>query len=205
MISKKVVSLVFILALSITVAVAGETRHHEFDAAELSTLRLDIRVGTIVIEHTDDKNISVEFRIIKEGRTWFRRSVDTSEMDLDVKVRDSALALSFDYKDVKTEWVVKVPALSRIDINAGVATIDVYMANADIEVDIGVGAIKLELPRSLTGEITLSAGVGDTSITGAASMTTQRSLVSSDLKARGDGTRIVRANVGVGSVEVDLI
>jgi hypothetical protein len=126
-------------------------------------------------------------------------------MDLDVKVRDSALVLSFDYKDVKTEWVVKVPALSRIDINAGVATIDVYMANADIEVDIGVGAIKLELPRSLTGEITLSAGVGDTLITGAASMTTQRSLVSSDLKARGDGTRIVRANVGVGSVEVDLI
>jgi hypothetical protein len=205
MISKKVVSLVFILALSITVAVAEETRHHEFDATGISTLQLNMRAGTIVVEHTEENYVSVELRITKEDRGWFRRSVDTSDMDLKADVRNSALELSFDHKDVKTQWIVKVPALSKVDIRAGVGTIDVYMVNADIDVDMGVGAIKFELARLLTGDIVLAAGVGDTTVTGASSMTSQRALVSSNLSAIGDGSLRVRANVGVGSAEVDLI
>ncbi|MDO8908703.1 MAG: DUF4097 family beta strand repeat-containing protein [Pseudohongiella sp.] len=205
MITRKVASLIFLMALSITVAVAEETRYHEFDAAPISSLRLNMRVGTILVEHTNDDTISVELRITKEGRRWFSRSVDTATMDLEASVRNSALELSFDHKGIKTDWVVKIPALSKIEINAGVATIDVYMANADIDVDIGVGAVTFELAKTLVGDITLAAGVGDTSVTGASSMTTQRALVSSDLKASGDGTRTVRANIGVGSAEVDLI
>lgn len=205
MINKKIATVVLILAFSITVATADEKRHHEFETDDISSLTVNMRAGTIVVEHNDEDYIAVELLITEGDRGWFTKSVDMEEMDIEVAKRNSELELTFDHKGVNSDWIIKVPALAKIEINGGAGTVEINMAEADIDANMGVGTIELQLSKALFGDIEFASGVGDTSARGANTVETQRAFVSSDLKAYGDGDLTVRANVGVGSVEADLL
>lgn len=205
MINTKVASVILLLALSITVATADEIRHHRFNSTDISSVVINMRAGTIVLEHSDDEFIDIELVIAEEGRNWFRKPVDMTEMDLVVKNRLSELEIGFDQSGVNSDWIIKVPELASIEINAGAGTVQVSMANADIDLNLGVGTIELEISKALFGDIELASGVGDTSVTGAVSVEAQRAFVSSELKANGTGNLSVQADVGVGSVSVTLL
>jgi len=58
MVSRKIVAIIFILALGISLATAEEIRHHEFDTNDINRLSLDIRTGHIIVEHHDQQVIS---------------------------------------------------------------------------------------------------------------------------------------------------
>lgn len=205
MINTKVVSMIFLLALSITVATADETRHHRFNSADISSVIVNMRAGTIVLKESHDQFIDIELVISEGERSWFRKTVDIAGMDIEVKSHQSELELGFDHRGVNTDWIIKVPKLSTIEISAGAGTVEVIMANANIELNLGVGTIELDLAKELFGEIELAAGVGDTSVAGATSVEAQRAFVSSELKANGNGDLRVQADVGVGSVSVHLL
>lgn len=205
MINSKIASVILILALSISMATAEETRHHEFQTTDISSLTVNMRAGTILVEHSNEDHITVQVLLTDGDSRWLRRSVDMENMDIEVDTRNSELVLSFDQKGVDTDWIIKVPALSKIEINAGAGKVEIDMARANIDANIGVGTIELELSKALYGEIELASGVGDTSVRGANTVETQRAFVSSDLTAHGDGNLFVRANVGVGSVDADLL
>ena len=204
MVSRKIVAIIFILALGISLATAEEIRHHEFDTNDINRLSLDIRTGHIIVEHHDQQVISVEVRLSEENEGWFRRSPDLTNMDIRQSLRNSQLTLSFDEKHVDTEWIIRIPSLEQFDLNLGVGAAELVMINTDITVNIGVGAVEMNLALARYGEIQMSTGVGDTAILGARSTESNRALVSSHISGKGEGEYTVSANLGVGSAEVKL-
>lgn len=180
-------------------------RSHSFDAEGVEHLRIEYRVGTISLEPADGNQIEVELRIEpKDGPGWFSRRPDLEDMDLAASTRTGRLTLSFQERNVSTHWVVRLPTLARLTIDAGVGAVQGRLPATDVEVHLGVGDVDLEMARSEAGRIELKAGVGDTSIDGAGSGSRTRAFVSSESSAEGSGPHPVRAAVGVGEVRVAL-
>jgi len=205
MISLKVASIFFLLAFSISLTSADETRIHEFDTNDISALRIDARVGTIIVEPSRSGKLEVELHISNEKkRRWFSGTPDFTSMDLKSSQRGSRLRLSFDDKNVKTDWVVRVPDIQQIEIELGVGTVEMYGIAAAFITDVGVGTIDIRTPANSAGLVELSVGVGETTIRGGTSVNNRRTLVSSQASALGQGNSAIRAEVGVGSIEVTL-
>jgi hypothetical protein len=206
MISVKTTAVFILLAFSISLASAEESRFHEYDYNNVDTLSISARVGTVIVEPSTSGKFEVELHISDENNPrWFRRSPDTSRMDLNSVRRGNELRLNFDHKDVKTDWVVRVPELGRIDIELGVGTVEVLDLAAGINADVGVGTIEIRTPVDSAGVVDLSVGVGDTVINGGNNRNSRRALVSSESSAMGQGNNTVKARVGVGSIEVELL
>ncbi|WP_339860085.1 hypothetical protein [Pseudohongiella acticola] len=208
MITKKAASIFLLLAFSISVACADTEakRYHEFDAGNIDTLRINARVGTIQVEPSSSGKFEVELTITEEdGMSWIRRSPDIDDMDLRSRQRGESLDLSFSEKKVKTDWVIRVPEIDQLDVELGVGTVKVTLAQFGIVADLGVGTIELEAHKSEIGSVALSAGVGDTSISGGTDTESKRAIVSSESSAFGNGSQSIRARAGVGDVQASLI
>jgi len=182
------------------------SRYHEFSANGIDTLRIDARVGTIQVEPSTSGKFEVELTITDEdNRGWFSREPDIDNMDLRSRQRGDQLRLSFNEDKVKGEWVIRVPSLDQLDVELGVGTIKVYMAQFGIVADVGVGTIELQANESDIGTVDLSVGVGDTHIKGGHNAESRRAMVSSESSASGDGSLSIRARAGVGDVQAELI
>ena len=206
MFTKKICTAIFLLSFSISIAFADETRSYQFDASEVSALKVDVSIGNIIIEHTNSLKIDIDVTIRENSDGWFRRSADLSSMELDYRIKDSVLSLDFDEKHAKADLLVRIPATYEMSIKLGVGSIELLRAQADlIQVDLGVGTIEIDMSKELVGDIELSAGVGETSARGANNVKTHRAFVSSDLAATGNGKSVVYGEVGVGSVSISLM
>lgn len=207
MITTKAASITLLLAFSISMALADTeaTRHHTFEGAEISSLRLNISVGTLRVEpsHTDD--IEVTMVISAEKKGWLRRTPDVEKMDFRSSLQGHRLRLGFNEKNVKTDWLVKVPDLDQLDIDLGIGTVDVYMATFSMAVNLGVGTINLQANASDVDTVDLSVGVGDTQVRGGRRTESQRALVSSETSALGTGSNAIRARAGVGDITAELL
>lgn len=205
MFSKKVCAVILLLAFGISMALADETRSHQFDSKEIRSVNIDVSIGSITIEHTNLASIDIEVTISKEGNSWFRRSRDLSEMDLSSKISGSELNLDFNEKQAKADLHIRLPETKELSINLGVGTIELLLAQSDlIKVDLGVGTIEIDMLNEFAGLIELRAGVGETYAKGADNVRVSRSFVSSDLSAQGSGRTFVHGNVGVGSASISL-
>lgn len=208
MITKKAAAVILMLAFSISIACADSqvSRYHEFAADNIDTLRIDARVGTIQVEPSSSGKFEVELIITDDdGGGWFRRAPDISDMDLRARHHGEQLRLSFNEDKVKGEWIVKVPGLLQLDIELGVGTIKVSMAQFGIIAEVGVGTIELQASKSDISTVDLAAGVGDTQIRGGADTESRRAMVSSESSALGTGSLSIRARAGVGDVQAELI
>jgi len=201
-----IVTLVLLaMTTALTAAEEQVTHVHRFDAAEFDSLRIDYRVGTLTLEESFSNTVEVELTIKdKEGKRWFTRSPDLQNMDLSSRNPGQQLRLEFTEKSVTTDWLVRLPALQSININAGVGVIQGVLPAAAANIDLGVGTITLVARRSSTGTVDLNSGVGETVIRGASSNERRSALVSSESSAHGDGTFPLNANVGVGEVFIQL-
>jgi hypothetical protein len=206
MISKRICAVVIIMAFGMSMAFADERRSYQFDASKISTIKVDLSVGSIVVEHTNVESIDIDMTLSEEGNGWFRRSADLSKMDLDSDVRGSELTIGFDERGAKAELHIRLPTTSELHIHLGVGTVELLHAQSDlIEVNLGVGTIEIDMLDNLAGDIQLSAGVGETTIEGGNNIKTSRAFVSSDLNARGNGATRVHGSVGVGSASISLL
>jgi hypothetical protein len=208
MITKKAASIIVLLAFSISMACADTqvSRYHEFDANGIETLRIDARVGTIAVEPSTSGKFEVELTITDEDSGgWFSRTPDIDNMDLRSRQSGDQLRLSFNEDKVKGEWVIRVPSLEQLDVELGVGTIKVHMAQFGIVADVGVGTIELQANEADIGSVDLSVGVGDTHIKGGHNAESRRAMVSSESSASGDGALTIRARAGVGDVQAELI
>lgn len=207
MITIKAASITLLLAFSISMALADTevTRNHTFQGDEITSLRLDISVGTLRVEPSDTNEIEVTMVVSAEKKGWFRRTPDVEKMDLRSSRQGQRLRLGFNEKNVKTDWLVKVPDLDQLDIDLGVGTVDVYMATFGMAVNLGVGTINLQANASDVDTVDLSVGVGDTQVRGGRQTESQRALVSSETSALGTGANAIRARAGVGDITAELL
>ena len=184
-ISVKLLASITLLALTSAMAAAQEhvVRHHEFDITDVNRLILDFRVGTIQLETSISDRIEVELTIKRENnRGLFRRNPDIQSMDLSHRSSQDTLRLVFDESNVRSDWVIRLPALAYLEIDGGVGTVEGNLPPGAVDINLGVGAVDLVGSFASSGAIDLDARVGDTSLCGLhgnEDSTERRALVSS--------------------------
>jgi hypothetical protein len=197
-----------LLAFMLTgVAVGNDIveRQHRFDRSGIERLIIEQGVGSIRLEPADGDDVEVELRIEPQRNGgWFRRTPDVSNMDLQSGKRGDVLTLAFKERNVASHWVVRLPALTELVIDAGVGQVAGRLPSMTARINLGVGEVDIGVERNAVGAVDLSVGVGETRITGAVEEKQQRAFVSSQSSGRGDGANALWIKVGVGEVRVDL-
>ncbi len=180
------------------------SRNHDFDLDDINELEINNSVGSIEMRIGDDDELHVDIDIESGDDGFFRRGKDVDDIDLDIRRRGDKLILTIDEDNIKADWYIELPALNAIDIDMGVGELDIEIGASSLAIDLGVGEIDVLAPLASTGDIEISAGVGDTTIRGINSVENKRSFVSSKSEGRGEGELSIDVEVGVGDVTVSL-
>ncbi len=206
---KKVTGVAILLAASLFYVFSANAadrvlRVHTFELDDIDEIEINNSVGSIDLRLVEGNEIRVEVDIEAQDR-FFRRSADVDDIEVGVRMRGDKLTLTIDDDDIKADWYIELPVVSNIDIDMGVGEIDVEIGASELDIDLGVGEIDVIAPLASTGEVELSAGVGDTTILGISSAYNTRAVVSSESEGRGEGDLSIEVEVGVGDITVELL
>lgn len=186
-------------------AVADTIKHisHSVDASNLESVEFEISVAEIDIEVYDGDEIQLEIEL-QSQRSWFSwRRRDVEDIELEVRRSGNYVFLGIDEQNLEQDWRVRLPAKLAVEMDLGVGDISIEDFSNNLEMEIGVGAVRVEVDDTDYEEIHLSAGVGDASIRGFRNRSdNERSFVSAESFYRGSGDLSMHIEVGVGDVEV---
>lgn len=196
-----------VLSLAATTAMAEDVKVLEkvIDIKSFNKLILEVPVGEINVKVAKGSDISLVVEL-EPDEDWLGRSSDLSDAEISVRDDGSTLKLKVDLEDdddVQQTWTVTMPAAMAVSLNLGVGSVEIDDLASDINVDLGVGEIDIGVDTSLFDSIKLDAGVGDTSIKGGKGRYERdQVLVTSSSQLHGSGKKALKANVGVGDIEV---
>ena len=200
---------VLLMTALVTYAKADDQviRTHSFYLEGVEELEFSNSVGSFEIVPVDGEEMRIVLDIEGERAGFFRRHVDVTGMDLEVKERGDTLFLSFEEKDANAEWLVEMPrstSIKRTSIQMGVGEVRVEIDATDLNVELGVGEVNIEAPLASVGRVNLNVGVGDADIRGGEIIDSDSAFISRRIRAEGNGTYPLEVDLGVGDINVRL-
>ena len=201
---RSLVALCAILAVPVALADSYKRMTHEIDASSFDTLQLEMSVGEMDIEFYDGDVIELDIQL-EADRSWLtfrRRSVDNVE--LEQLPSGSRLYLGIDRDNIEQTWKARIPAKLALEIEVGVGDVGIEGLENDLNLDVGVGAAKVEVPTENYHTVAVTAGVGDAMIRGfsGGADNERHALVGANAYYNGDGEYEIRIEVGVGDAQV---
>lgn len=174
------------------------------DAALLGSVEIEAAVAEMDIEFYDGDEIVLEIEIESDGHWFAWRRGDVDDVELEVRKTENNVYLGIADQKVQQRWRVKMPAKLAIAIDVGVGDIELEDLANNLEMEVGVGSVRVEVDDINYGMIRASAGVGDTAIKGFPGQRSdnERTFMSSDSYHYGDGDLEIEIEVGVGDVQV---
>lgn len=192
-----------LLMLSAVSADSTKQILRNIDGSSLVSLELEISVGELDIEIYDGDEIQLEIDIEAQRRWFLFRNRNVDHVELQVRDDGSNLYLGIDERNIEQHWRVKLPAKLALEIDMGVGDIHIRDFANNLEMDVGVGSVRVELADIDYELIHLSVGVGEASIRGFANGTdNERNFISADSYYHGEGDLRMNIEVGVGEVDV---
>lgn len=174
------------------------------DAAALGSVEIEASIAEMDIEFYQGDVIELEIEIESSDHwlAWRRGNVD--DVELNVRATENRIYLGITDKKVEQHWRVKMPAKLAIAIDVGVGDIQLEDFSNNLQMDVGVGEVRVDIADTDYAMIRASAGVGDTAIKGfpGQQVDNERSFISSDSYHYGDGDLEIEIDVGVGDVQV---
>ena len=193
------------MLMASSVALADRYKHIEqtIDASDLDAVQLEISVGEVDIETYDGNEIQLEIDI-EAQRFWFSfRRTHAEDVELEIDDRGSAVYIGITESNIEQTWRIRMPAKLALDIEMGVGDIQIEDFANDLEMELGVGAVRVEVADVDYEAIHASAGVGDATVRGFSNRSdNERSFVSADSYYHGSGEFEMEIKVGVGDIEV---
>jgi hypothetical protein len=176
-----------------------------FELDSLKQVDVDVHVGTIKIKPSKDNQIHLKIEVEpKDGFfSWFSESVD----DIKLKTKNSSHSLDLELTegDYEENWVLEIPNHLNVELDMGVGDVNIKGIYSNIDIDNGVGHVRVISSSQYVAEVDLDAGVGDTSVSADNGKTAnKRATVSSSTTWQGTGDYSIKVDVGVGNAEVIL-
>lgn len=202
---KKILLFTAFAALISTSAIA-KVEHEIKRSFTLDTqqaIDISFPVGSLEVNTHDGNEVKVSIELEEKNNGWFADSDNLDELTLDSEQTANKLTLTLDNDDVQQTWLVSVPRSLAVNLDLGVGDIEIndFANSADIEV--GVGAVRIDSQSDDYKYINLDSGVGDTRISGFENdAKTSRKMVSSESEYTGSGTHTIKIEVGVGDIKV---
>lgn len=173
----------------------------QFDASQVTQLKINNGVGDIDIEVTDDAHIQVAVEV-RGSKSWFFGRKDVSDARLETTINNGVLSMEVPMDDTEQTWLIKVPRQLALDLQLGVGSIKLNGTPGDVDADIGVGSFNAKLAVPEYRNIELTAGVGDVSLQNSVGKTERSHLVGAELAYAGPGARAMAITVGVGDATI---
>ena len=191
-----------LMAMPLAMAQGTKRLTYDIDAAAFQRLQLEMAVGEMDIEISDGDSISLDI-FLEADRRWFSlRRPDISDMELEQRSRGDSLYLGIDRDNVEQTWRVRLPAYLALELEVGVGDVSIVGLDNDLTLELGVGAVSVEVASENFNEVTASAGVGDAVVRVRGSDNERRSLVGANAFYQGDGDYRIDVEVGVGDAEI---
>ncbi|MCQ8879246.1 hypothetical protein NQT69_14640 [Pseudoalteromonas shioyasakiensis] len=193
-------------AAFLSAAATAKSEHeikHSFTIDSQQSLDISFPVGSLEINTHEGNEIKVSIELEEKSNGWFDNSDNLDELTLDSEQTANKLTLTLDNDDVQQTWLVSMPRSLAVNVDLGVGDIEIndFANSADIEVD--VGAVRIDSQSDDYKYINLDSGVGDTRISGLKNTAkSSRKMVSSQSEYSGNGTHTVKVEVGVGDIKL---
>ena len=195
-------------------AAAGAADHSrtltlEKPADGLTGIVVKAGIGDVEIVAQDSPTISVEVEVSAKRTSFFGSRADVEAAEIAVERTGSTLHLEVTtphHEDhgYTERWSIRMPAALAARLKLGVGDIRVLDTTGDLDVEVGVGDIRVESAYDAFGPIRASAGVGDVKLRTPSGRETGDGFISKSLDSRGGGKAGINAHAGVGDVDLRL-
>lgn len=214
---RRSIAIAAITLLAATVAGAGE-RSRSFTSTtksdEVTEVVLRGGVGDIEIYGVGGDTVEVSATATAKrsgfwGSARMQRALDQVRLTSDL--RGSTLYLSLelpddddDDREFGEEWTIRMPSELALHVKFGVGDLKVIDVGGDVNVDFGVGDVRIEGNWADFGDIDASCGVGDVDLRSPEGHEDGSGFISRALRSRGPGHSEIDVRAGVGDVTIKL-
>jgi hypothetical protein len=177
---------------------------HDFDAAGMQRLALEVHVGEFAVEAGDDAKIQLQLEVCpRDG--WMDGPESVEKAELDVQQDAGSLHLSVVDDEYKEKWTLRVPAALAVGLEMGIGEAVFKGLKGDIKAELGIGELKVQGAAADYGSVSGQVGVGDFTLRAkGGSSKESRALVSKESQWTGAGPAKIEAEVGIGEAVVGL-
>jgi hypothetical protein len=184
---------------------AATSKHlsHRIDATTLESVEIVIPVVEMKIEVYDGNAIEIEIDVRSQRRMWLFGRKDVDDIDLEINRQGNDLILSIDENNLNQTWEIRIPRNLALEMNIGVGEVSLEQFANDLDMELGVGEVRVMVDDTEYRSIDLSVGVGETIIRGFDnSASSEREIVSQRSRYGGSGDYRMDIEVGVGEARV---
>jgi hypothetical protein len=179
-------------------------------------IHINFPIGELRVVGTADDKVSAELDIQCQKRAWREDCDDAAErVELVIDNDNDRLSVDFrgyprllkDDSKISLHGTIRVPANRPLIVEMNIGELEIEGVAADLEADLHIGELSIEAPGRGFGSAALDAGVGEATLrTPDGWIEGDRSfLVGSEVNwRRGTGRDRIRADVGIGEIEVRL-
>lgn len=172
-------------------------------ADQLEHIDFEISVAEMDIEIYDGNEIQLDISLKADRDWWIFGRNDVDDVDLSVYQDGNRIELVLDDDDIEQDWRVRLPAHLAISMDIGVGEVSIENLANDLRLDMGVGAVQINVADIDYDRIHLQTGVGDSSLRGFGRSTdNERNIVGADSYYQGEGEYQISVEVGVGDTQV---
>ncbi|MDP2560083.1 hypothetical protein [Psychrobium sp. 1_MG-2023] len=199
------IALVSCLAVSNVAKAANEhVLQQDVSAQGVTQFELDAHVGTVKVSSSADDKIHIYVKVSeKDGWGVFKSS--PKDAKLTVNNNHGKLSVSLNDDDYGEEWHIQIPQLETLDVDLGVGEMTVKDISANLQLDVGVGEVKVYSDVNSFGVANVEAGVGAAQVKASSgTKDANRAMVSEEVVWRGTGQYKMDVEVGVGDASITL-
>ena len=177
---------------------------HDFDAAGIERLALEVHVGELAVEASTDAKLHLQLQVCpRDG--WMDGPDTVEKAELAVEQDAGTLHLSVADDDYEEKWTLRVPPGMHIGLEMGIGEAVMKGMKGDIKAELGIGELKIEGAAADYGSVSGEVGVGDFTLRAeGGSREESRVLVSKESSWTGTGPAKIEAEVGIGEAVVGL-
>lgn len=191
---------------------ASERREisEQFEIAEGQKLRIDFPVGELEIEAGDRTQVEAELTVrCRWNLADCRHAVEQIELVSRSTSRRVTLELSglsrWHGTTLDIEGMILVPKNTPLEVEMGVAELDITGVETDLRIDVGVGKVRVSMPEAQISRALLDVSVGEVELLGAPGRATgRRSFLVGNEVHWDDGPGQARVDIEVGVGEITL-
>ena len=184
-------------------AASSKRIQHSIDAEDFNHVDFEISVAELEIEVYDGDTVEIDIDLRADRDWWIFGRGDVDDVDLIIREDGDSLELILDEDDVEQDRRVRLPAHMAVSMEMGVGEIDIEGFSNNLALELGVGAVRVEVVDEDFDVIHLSTGVGDSNIRGFdRGSDNERNFVGADSFYRGEGEHEIVIEVGVGDASV---
>ncbi|NRA69904.1 MAG: hypothetical protein HRU24_02705 [Gammaproteobacteria bacterium] len=175
----------------------------QFSITQFKQLVINANVGSVSVSASKDNKVHVLVKVsARDNWGWFNSTVEDAK--LAVKRQGDQLKIAVNDDDYGEEWQIKLPASLDLKLDLGVGSAVIKDIIANIDINIGVGEVRIVTDSKAFKQVAVESGVGDATISANTPVKRKRAMVSVDSHWQGHGEFTINAEVGVGDARVIL-